>query len=209
MPATTCCPLALLAHNPSYLLGDAAGGRVKKILMLEPRRVAAKAAARRMASMLGERVGETAGYRVKLDTCVGPKTRIEVVTDGILIRMLQNDPGLENVGACFLDEFHERGLDGDLALTLLLDSQASLRPDLRLVVMSATLGGGLADRLAALMQKQPDLGERKGGAKPPVPVVISQGRSYPVSVKHIQRREGWHGAGGGSNYRRPPAPPRG
>ena len=131
---TTVVPLAMLLHDPEYLSTAAAGG--KKIMVLEPRRVAAKAAARRMASMLGEAVGETVGYRVKLDTRIGPRTRIEVrasgwfcgssatphccahltcmmqvVTDGILIRMLQHDPELTGIGAVLFDEFHERNLD--------------------------------------------------------------------------------------------------
>src|SRR5690606_31852439 len=111
----------------------------QKVVMLEPRRLAARAAARRMAATLGEKVGGTVGYRVRLDTRVGPSTRIEVVTEGVLTRMLQDDPALEGVGCVVFDEFHERNLPSDLGLALALDAQAGLRPDLRLLVMSATL----------------------------------------------------------------------
>jgi ATP-dependent helicase HrpB len=111
---TTGVPLALL---------DAAWLGGAKILMLEPRRLAARAAARRMAALLGEKIGETAGYRVRLDRRIGPRTRIEVVTDGIFTRMIQDDPTLDGVGAVLFDEFHERRLDTDLGLALSLDSQ--------------------------------------------------------------------------------------
>ena len=141
------------------------GGR--RILMLEPRRLAARAAARFMAASLGERVGETVGYRVRLETRVGPRTRIEVVTEGILGRLLQDDPALEGVGAVIFDEFHERSLQADLGLALCLDTQGALREDLRLVVMSATLDG---EAVAGLM----------GG----VPVLSSEGRSYPVVLHY-------------------------
>src|SRR3546814_10380509 len=104
--------------------------------MLEPRRVAARAAAGFMAKQLGEAVGETVGYRIRFESRVSARTRIEVVTEGILTRMLQDDPMLEGVGALLFDEFHERHLAGDLGLALALDVQASLRGDLRIVVMS-------------------------------------------------------------------------
>src|SRR3546814_445804 len=118
--------------------------------MLEPRRVAARAAAGFMAKQLGEAVGETVGYRIRFESRVSARTRIEVVTEGILTRMLQDDPMLEGVGALLFDEFHERHLAGDLGLALALDVQASLRGDLRIVVMSATLDGeGLARFLDA------------------------------------------------------------
>ncbi len=120
---TTLVPLALLAEP--FLAG-------RRILLLEPRRLAARAAARRMATLLGERVGETVGYRVRRDTVVGPRTRIEVVTEGILTRMVQHDPELAEAGIVIFDEFHERSLHADLGLALVLESKAVLRPDLRL-----------------------------------------------------------------------------
>ncbi|MDB4897909.1 MAG: hrpB, partial [Firmicutes bacterium] len=127
---TTRVPLALL--DEPWLAG-------RRILMLEPRRLAARAAAHFMAATLGETVGETVGYRVRHDTQVGPTTRIEVITEGVLTRLLQADPALEGVGAVIFDEFHERSLHSDLGLALCLQSQALLRADLRILVMSATL----------------------------------------------------------------------
>jgi ATP-dependent helicase HrpB len=161
---TTLVPLALL--DEPFLAG-------RRIVMLEPRRLATRAAARRMAMLRGERVGETVGYRMRLDSQVGPETRIEVVTDGILIRMLQDDPGLDGVGLVIFDEFHERGIDSDLGLALCLEAQRHLREDLRLLVMSATLDGA---RVAALL----------GDA----PVVTSAGRSFPVETRHLERPPG-------------------
>jgi len=155
---TTRVPLALL--DAPWLAG-------RKIIMLEPRRLATRAAARYMASLLGQRVGETVGYRVHLENKVGPTTRIEVVTEGILARMLQQDPALETVGLVIFDEFHERSLVGDLGLALCLDSQSALREELRLLVMSATLDG---DAVAELM----------GAA----PVLTSAGRSFPVTHQY-------------------------
>ncbi|MEJ5359516.1 MAG: ATP-dependent helicase HrpB [Desulfobacterales bacterium] len=140
----------------------------KTILMLEPRRLAARAAASRMASLRGERVGETVGYRVRLESRVGPRTRIEVVTEGVLLRRLQADPGLEGVGLIVFDEFHERHLESDLGLALCLDLRRVLRPDLRLLVMSATLE---AEPVAALL----------GGA----PVIRAEGRAFPVAVRYL------------------------
>src|SRR6187402_3066207 len=134
---TTQVPLALL---------DAAWLEGRKIVMLEPRRIAARAAAEFMASQRGERVGETIGYRIRFDNKVSAATRIEVVTEGILTRMLQDDPELGGVGAILFDEFHERHLSGDLGAALALDVQSNLRPDLRLVVMSATLKGARIER---------------------------------------------------------------
>jgi len=155
---TTRVPLALL--DEPWLAGQ-------RILMLEPRRLAARAAAERLASELGEAVGETVGYRIRLDSKVGPRTRIEVVTEGILTRRLQDDPALEGVGLVIFDEFHERSLDADLALALTLNGRALLRDTpLRVLPMSATLEG---ERLAAL------LGE--------APVVRSEGRMFPVAVR--------------------------
>ena len=158
---TTQVPLALLD-------ADWLGGR--KIVMLEPRRVAARAAAGFMPKQLGEAVGETVGYRIRFENKVGPRTRIEVVTEGILTRMLQDDPMLESVGALLFDEFHERHLAGDLGLALALDVQAGLREDLRIVVMSATLDG---ERLAGFLD---------------APRLSSVGRSYPVEVAYFPAR---------------------
>lgn len=160
---TTRVPLALL--DRPWLAG-------RKIVVLEPRRLAARAAARRMAAMLGEEVGETVGYRVRLDTRVGPKTRIEVVTDGLFLRQLQEDPELPAIGAVLFDEFHERGIDSDLALALVQEARGALRDDLRLVVMSATLDGG---PVAALLD------DGLGGA----PMVTSEGRAFPVETRHL------------------------
>jgi len=158
---TTRVPLALL--DEPWLAGQ-------RILMLEPRRLAARSAARFMAASLGEKVGETVGYRVRMDTRVGPRTRIEVVTEGVLTRLLQSDPALEGVGIVLFDEFHERSLHADLGLALCLQSQTVLREDLRLLVMSATLD---AEPVAALM----------GNA----PILTSEGRSHPVETRYLQR----------------------
>ncbi len=158
---TTQVPLALLFA--AWLAG-------RKIVMLEPRRVAARAAAGFMASQLGEVVGETVGYRIRFENKIGPNTRIEVVTEGILTRMLQDDPLLEGVGAILFDEFHERHLASDLGLALALDVQAGLREDLRIVAMSATLDG---KRLAQFLD---------------APRLTSAGRSHPVAVSHFPAR---------------------
>ncbi|MFL1528077.1 ATP-dependent helicase HrpB [Pseudomonas sp. O230] len=156
---TTRVPLALL-HEP-WLAGQT-------ILMLEPRRLAARAAAERLASELGEKVGETVGYRIRLDSKVGPKTRIEVVTEGILTRRLQDDPALEGVGLLIFDEFHERSLDADLALALSLNGRELFRDDqpLKILLMSATLEG---ERLAGLLDD--------------APILRSEGRMYPVAMR--------------------------
>jgi ATP-dependent helicase HrpB len=129
---TTLVPLALLGAG---WRGDG------RILMLEPRRLAARAAATRMAALLGEAPGQTIGYRTRFDAAVSAVTRIEVVTEGLLVRRLQSDPWLEGVAAVILDEIHERSLDSDLALAFCLDLQGVLRPELRLLGMSATLDG--------------------------------------------------------------------
>jgi ATP-dependent helicase HrpB len=157
---TTVVPLSLL--DQPWL-----GGR--KILVLEPRRMAARAAASRMAQLLGESVGHTVGYRIRLDTCVGEHTRIEVITEGILSRQLQRDPGLEDVGLVIFDEFHERNLDSDVCLALALQGREVFReaPPLKLLVMSATLDG---EAVAQLL----------GGA----PVLSSEGRQYPVESRY-------------------------
>ena len=156
---TTRVPLALL--NEPWLAGQ-------KILMLEPRRLAARAAAERLASELGEKVGETVGYRIRLDSKVGPDTRIEVVTEGILTRRLQHDPALEGVGLLIFDEFHERSLDADLALALSLNGRELFRDEqpLKILLMSATLEG---ERLASLLDD--------------APVLRSEGRMYPVAMR--------------------------
>lgn len=158
---TTQVPLALL--DAEWLAG-------RRIVMLEPRRVAARAAAQFMAKQLGESVGETVGYRIRFENKVTANTRIEVVTEGILTRMLQDDAMLEGVGAILFDEFHERHLAGDLGLALALDVQAGLREDLRLVAMSATLDG---EKLAAFLD---------------APRLSSAGRSFPVRVAHFPAR---------------------
>jgi ATP-dependent helicase HrpB len=140
----------------------------KRLIMLEPRRLAARAVAQRMAATLRESVGQTVGYRMRLDTQVSKSTRIEVVTEGVLTRMLQSDPSLEGVAALIFDEFHERSLQADLGLALSLDARENLTPELKLVVMSATLDG---ERVAAL------LGD--------VPVVSAQGRMFPVETRFV------------------------
>ncbi|CAI9000662.1 ATP-dependent RNA helicase HrpB [Pseudomonas chlororaphis] len=156
---TTRVPLALL--NEPWLAGQ-------RILMLEPRRLAARAAAERLASELGEKVGETVGYRIRLDSKVGPNTRIEVVTEGILTRRLQDDPALEGVGLLIFDEFHERSLDADLALALSLNGRDLFRDEqpLKILLMSATLEG---ERLAGLLDD--------------APILRSEGRMFPVDVR--------------------------
>ncbi|MFE3026817.1 ATP-dependent RNA helicase [Nocardia tengchongensis] len=158
---TTLVPLALAA---------ATAGRV---VVAEPRRLAARAAAARMAALLGERVGQTAGYSVRGDRKVGPGTRIEVVTSGLLVRRLQNDPELAGVDVVVLDECHERHLDADLLLALLLDARAGLRPDLRVLATSATVA---ADRLSALLG---------GESEPSAPVLEVRGRAYPVEFDYV------------------------
>ena len=158
---TTQVPRALLAAS---WRGDG------KILMLEPRRVAARAAAGFMAAQLGEVVGDTVGYRIRFEKKISPATRVEVLTEGILTRMIQDDPTLEGVAAIIFDEFHERHLSGDLGLALALDVQAQLRPELRIVVMSATLDG---EKLARWLD---------------APRLSSAGRSYPVGISHYPAR---------------------
>jgi ATP-dependent helicase HrpB len=153
---------------PALLDADWAANR--KIVLLSPRRIAARAAAARMAAERGERVGETIGYRVRLDSRVGPKTRIEVVTEGVFTRMILDDPELAGIAAVLFDEFHERSLEGDLGLALARDAQGALRPDLRLLVMSATLD---AARIASLL----------GDA----PVITSEGKMHPVAIRYAPR----------------------
>ncbi|MFZ4409422.1 MAG: ATP-dependent helicase HrpB [Paracraurococcus sp.] len=148
----------------------------RKILVLEPRRVAARAAARRMAELIGESApGGTIGLATRLDRAVSDRTRVEVVTEGLLVRRLQSDPGLDGVAAVLFDEAHERNLDTDLALALCLDLQRALRPELRLLAMSATLDGGA---FAALMGD---------AALTAAPTITSLGRAYPVGIEHRPR----------------------
>jgi ATP-dependent helicase HrpB len=159
---TTRVPLALL---------DEPWAKNKKIIVLEPRRIAARASAERMAQTLGERVGETVGYRVRFGSKVSRATRIEVVTEGIFSRQILDDPELNGVAAVLFDEFHERSLDADLGLALAREAQTGLREDLRILVMSATLDGARVARL---------LGD--------APVVASEGRAFPVETRHLGRK---------------------
>jgi ATP-dependent helicase HrpB len=158
---TTQVPLALL--DAAWLAGQ-------KIVMLEPRRIAARAAAQFMAQQLGETVGQTVGYRIRFESKVSAATRIEVVTEGILTRLIQHDPELTGIGAIVFDEFHERHLAGDLGAVLALDVQATLRPELRLLLMSATLDG---ERIAQWLD---------------APRIASPGRSFPVRIEHPPAR---------------------
>ncbi len=159
---TTRVPLALL---------DAPWRDDGRIIVLEPRRLAARAAAARMAETLGDTVGGLVGHRVRMDAKVSRTTRIEVVTEGVFTRMILDDPGLERVAAVIFDEFHERSLDADLGLALALEAQSALRPDLRILVMSATIDGA---RIADLL----------GDAAR----IVSEGRSHPVDTHHLPRR---------------------
>ena len=164
---TTRVPLALL---------DEPWCRQGKLLLLEPRRVAARLAARFMAEQLGEPLGETVGYRMRGESRVGPTTRLEVITQGVLTRLLQDDPMLEGVAGIIFDEFHERSLDADLGLALTLEVQQGLREDLRLLVMSATL----------------DVEALTGVLGASTPVIDCPGRSYPVTTHHrpLNARDG-------------------
>ena len=161
---TTRVPLAMLEQE---WLGK------QKIILLEPRRLAARAAAERMADMLGESVGQTVGYRIRLESRIGQNTRIEIITEGILTRMLQDDPSLEGVGLLVFDEFHERSLDADLGLALALQGRALFRDQesasLKILIMSATLEG---ERLAGLLNH--------------APVIKSEGRLHPVEIRYGQ-----------------------
>lgn len=154
---STLLPLALFEED--FLQG-------KKVIMLEPRRLAARSIAMRMAELLGEEVGQTVGYRIRFENRVSKETRIEVVTEGVLTRMLQSDNALEQFGLVIFDEFHERNLQADLALALCREAQQVLRPDLRLMIMSATLN---IPQLQALLN---------------APVIESKGRQYPVEIIH-------------------------
>ncbi len=156
---STLLPLALI--DAPWLSG-------KKIIMLEPRRLAAKSIAKRMADLMEEEPGETIGYRIRFETCVGKQTHLEVITEGILTRMLQSDNALEDVGLVIFDEFHERNLQADLALALCREAQQLLRPDLRILIMSATLN---MPKLSALLN---------------APVIESKGKQFPVEIIHTQ-----------------------
>lgn len=160
---TTQIPLALLQEP--WLIP-------KTMIMLEPRRLAARAAARRMSNLLGEPIGTTVGYRTRLDTKIGPNTKLEVVTEGILTRMLQHDPSLQNYGLVIFDEFHERSLQADLGLALCLETQKVFRDDLRLLIMSATLDTtAISQHLA-----QP-------------PVITCEGNMFPVETRYVGKPE--------------------
>ena len=161
---TTLVPLALL---------DAPWLGTGRIILLEPRRLAARAAARRMSQLLGEEPGATVGYAMRMESRMSAKTKIMVVTEGVLARMILDDPELPGVSAVLFDEFHERSLDGDFGLALALDVQSALRPDLRLLVMSATLDGARVAKLLA-----------------DAPVIESAGRSFPVDIRYEERAAG-------------------
>ncbi len=159
---TTLVPLALL--RATWLSNG-------KIIMLEPRRLAAKAAAQRMSDLLGEKVGQTIGYRVRNESNVSANTKVEIVTEGILTRLIQNDPALTGISAIIFDEFHERSLQADLGLALTLDAQAVLRPDLRVLIMSATLdAAAIGNWLTA-------------------PVISSEGRQFPIETHYLAPAE--------------------
>ena len=158
---TTRVPLVLM-HQP--------WGQRGKILVLEPRRIAARAAAGRMAATLGEQLGQSVGLRARLSSKTGPRVRVEVITEGVFTRMILDDPELSGVSAVLFDEFHERSLDADLGLALALEARDGLRPDLRLLVMSATLDGA---RVAKLLRN--------------APVITSEGRAYPVEAVYLGR----------------------
>src|SRR5215475_10712744 len=176
---------ALRARNATVLVAPPGAGKTtlvplvladepwasdKKILVLEPRRLAARAAAERMARTLGERVGETVGLRVRFGSQVSRRTRIEIITEGIFTRLILDDPELDDIAAVLFDEFHERSLDADLGLALGLDAQQGLREDLKLLVMSATLDGA---RVAALLRD--------------APVIESEGRAFAVDTRYLGR----------------------
>jgi ATP-dependent helicase HrpB len=163
---TTRVPLALL---------DQPWAKGKRLILLEPRRLAARAAAARMAATLGEKVGETIGLRVRLTSLVSKRTRIEVVTEGVFTRMILDDPALDGVAAVLFDEFHERSLDADLGLAFALDAQAGLREHLKLLVMSATLDGA---RVRALLGQSP---------QDQAPLIESKGRAFPVATRYVGR----------------------
>ena len=165
---STLLPLTILEGFLDAAGGGAigSGGKPRKIVVLEPRRIAARQIAERMAALLGEPVGKTVGYRIRFESRVSDATRIEVLTEGILTRMLVDDPGLEGVGVVIFDEFHERSLQSDVALALVRETQQLLRPDLRLLLMSATID---TDSLCAALD---------------APLIESAGRMFPVDIRH-------------------------
>ncbi|MEL6437227.1 MAG: DEAD/DEAH box helicase, partial [Pseudomonadota bacterium] len=163
---TTAVPLVL--RHAKWMPRDG------KIIILEPRRLAARAAARRMADLIGEDVGATIGLRMRMETRISHETRIEVVTEGVFSRMILDDPSLEGIACVIFDEFHERSLDADFGLALALEAQGALREDLKLLVMSATLDGA---KVAGLL-----------GGHGDAPVIESMGRAYPVDLVHWPRK---------------------
>lgn len=163
---TTRVPIALL--NEPWIKGG-------KIVMLEPRRIAARSAAQYMASLLGEKVGKTIGYRVRMDSKVSANTRVEVLTEGVFTRMILDDPELKGVAAILFDEYHERSLDADLGLALALDVQAVFRPDLRILPMSATMDG---TRVSKIFSNKPN----------DVPIIVSQGRAFPIEIRYENKK---------------------
>src|SRR5687767_6134250 len=173
LPVTAALPALLEAlknQGKAVLVAPPGAG---KILLLEPRRLAARAAARRMAELLGEEVGGTVGYAMRMERRVSAATRILVVTEGVLARTILDDPELPGISTILFDEFHERSLDGDFGLALALDVQGALRPDLKLLVMSAPLDGARVEKL---------LGD--------APVIESRGRSFPVDIRYDERPAG-------------------
>src|SRR5271156_5367270 len=173
---TTRVPL-VLAREPWAHNGDK---KARRILVLEPRRLAARAAAERMASTLGERVGETVGLRVRFGSKISARTRIEIVTEGIFTRLILDDPMLDGIAAVLFDEFHERSLDADLGLALARDAQQGLREDLRILVMSATIDGA---RVAKLF------GTALSGTRllSDAPMIEAEGRAFPVETRYLGR----------------------
>ncbi len=167
---STVLPLELL--NEKWMEGVIPGQSSKKIVMLEPRRLATRSVAMRMASLLNEDIGQTIGYRIRFENRTSKNTKIEVVTEGILTRMLQNDTALDDVGMVIFDEFHERSLNADLTLALCYQVQQVLRNDLRIIIMSATLDGA---KLSSLLNN--------------APVITSEGRQYPVSIQYLNSDE--------------------
>lgn len=155
---STYLPLQLL--NEPWLAG-------KKIILLEPRRLAAKTAASRLAFQLNEEVGETVGYKIRFENKISKSTRLEILTEGILTRMLQEDGALENIGLVIFDEFHERSLHADLALALTREIQTILRPDLRILIMSATIDG---EKLSSVLNN--------------APIITSKGRQHPIKFNY-------------------------